>query len=620
MDNKNTKHGAVATAITVGVLIGVILFNVLFTFLGNRFLWVVDTSPNDLTGISQVSQRFLEEVDGEANHVTIYFLADPDELENYELVGHKKGETNTWGMSYIYHLAKRYERDYDFIRVGILDLADDADYIRQNFAMTIGSAFSPLTVVVDNEIHGLHSYRTYTRDDFYAIASSGAMYFQGEDRFTSAILSLTGANPTVYFLEGHGEKVGPAGDASDLGEASALADLFREAGFLVKKVNLSKEDFAFSEDPGLVGSSAVAVIYGPTSDFICDDAAGINEMTKLSHFLNQRNCNLMVFKDPGPVLPNLEEYLTDYYGITFNNDVVVADPSAAESAAISGDGKTFFGDYELRTASPGSGLVSSLTSLPTMPGAYFSNACSITLNERWSDDSESTTIMEGNINYKVGAVLKAPLLSALEKADGSFRTFEKNVYEAYAAKYYDAMYQEIYPAVYEEVYGKAYETYYEDHKEDFEKEGLSQAEIEKRCKDEAEKEVKEEAGIRMDRLITLEVAQQPAIMTLTHATWMYQPNETANFFALACGSTAFASREALGNAAYGNRDVMFSAVYRFSRNVLPYDIDVIAIENPSSLQISGGAANGWTVFFVAILPLAVLGLGTAMVIRRRKHN
>ena len=180
MDKKKTYHRGIAAAITAGVLLGIILFNILFTYLANRFLWVVDTSSGDLVKISDTSKRLLKDIDPDANDITIYFLAAPDQLENYEIIGHQAGENNsTWGMSYIYHLAKLYERDYSFVHVGILDLSDDADYIRQNFAMTIGSTFSPLSVVIENVVEGRRSYRTYVRDSFYATnRDSTKMFFR----------------------------------------------------------------------------------------------------------------------------------------------------------------------------------------------------------------------------------------------------------------------------------------------------------------------------------------------------------------------------------------------------------------------------------------------------------
>lgn len=617
MDKKKTYHRGIAAAITASVLLGIILFNILFTYLANRFLWVIDTSSGDLVKISDTSKRLLKDIDPDANDITIYFLAAPDQLENYEIIGHQAGENNsTWGMSYIYNLAKLYERNYPFVHVGILDLSDDADYIRQNFAMTIGSTFSPLSIVIENVVDGRRSYRTYVRDSFYATSEdSTKMYFRGEDRFTSAILSLSGANPTAYFVEGHGEKVGAVGDPDDFGEATALAGLFREAGFLVKKIDLSKEDFLLPEGDDVSGASAVAVIFGPVSDFICREEEGINEISRLSHFLAQRNCNLMVFKDPGvPELPNLEEYLTDYYGVDFADDIVVSDTEGAGS-----EGGSFYADYELNTISPGSGLVSSLTELPTLPNVFFDKACSVLMNEHWSSASESATGMGGFISYKLGAVFKVPLLSALASSDGSFRTFEKNVYERYADRYYDAKYAEILAQVLAECYDDFFADYRESHKEQFEEDGLSEEEILAACAKGAEEAVTEEATARIDRWLTLETAQ-PAVMTLTHANWMYQLNESVSFYCLACGSTSFASNEILNNAAYGNRDVMFSAVYLFSRNVLPYDIDVVAVENPSVMNLSSTAGTVWTVILAVLIPLAVLGVGVGRMIKRKKHN
>ncbi len=190
----------------------------------------------------------------------------------------------------------------------------------------------------------------------------------------------------------------------------------------------------------------------------------------------------------------------------------------------------------------------------------------------------------------------------------------------YADKYYAAKYDEVYPAVYEEMYESFYQNLYEELEKSPEAEGLTEQAIDERCRTGAQGKVKAEAQARMNRWLTLETARQPAIMTLTHASWMYEKNETANFYALACGSTSFASNEILNNAAYGNRDVLFSAVYLFSRNVMPYDIDVVAVENPSSLAIKDGAATAWLVVLSVVIPMIALSIGIAVTVRRKKHN
>ncbi len=623
MENKRFKRGALWTVITAGILIAVILFNILFTFLANKFLWVIDTMPNDLIKISDYSRELLDQIDPEANDIKIYFLADPDELENYELKGHVKGESDsTWGMSYIYNLARYYESEYSFITVDLLDTSEDADFIRERFAMTIGSSLTPLTVILENTVEDRVSYRTVARDDFFAI-SDDLMYFRGDDRFTSTILSLSGESPIAYFVEGHGEKVGPLGVSDDLGEAEALADLFREAGYIIKKINLSDEDFAATSSDIVEGGASTVVIYGPTSDFLVGEEGGVNEITRLRKFINQKNHHLMVFVDPETDdMPHLDEYLEDYWGVAFEDNIILADTEdLLKTPAISEDGRSFLAAYELDSSSPGSALTSSMTTLETLPGAFFGSSRSIAMKKSWSNNQESTLIQEGSTTYKLGAVFRAPALSAAVYENGAgFKVFDEALYDRYLAQYYQSKYDEIYAEYSSLYYQSYYDNYYEASLEDFEDEGLSADEIANKCDEYAKTCVLEHVTFFMNEYLSLNVSDASALMTLTHGTWYYSRNETVNTFLLACGSTAYASEEALTNAAYSNRDTLYSAVYLFGKNVLPYDIDIIQIVDDSSLAITDTMATVWTILLSAVLPLLFVGAGVCVMIRRRKHN
>jgi len=625
MEKRKIKQSLLWVALTALVLVAVILFNILFTALAHKYLWVVDTMPNDLVVISDYSRELLEQVDAKQNNITIYFLADPDELENYELLGHQKGESgSTWGMSYIYNLAKYYEKEFSFVKVDTLDTASDADYIRENFAMTVGTNLTPLTIVMENRVDGRMSYRTMQRDEFFTMTET-TMYFRGDDKFTSTMLSLTGESPMAFFVEGHGEKIGEVGvdeSASDFGNASALVKLFEQAGYVVQKINLAKENFPEQSDDIVAGGAATVVLFGPQSDFLTD-ADGVNEITRLRKYLNQKNHNLMVFMDPDTEeMPVLDEYLYDYWGVEFEDNIILADTSdPLKSSALSEDGYTFLADYELDDISPGSALTSSLTVLDTLPGAYFGRSRTVAMKTAWSSNNESTLDQELSTSFKLGATFLAPKASAaIFEDDGGYRVFDKTLYESYVEKYDKDKREEITALYSEERYQTYYDNYLRDSKEEFEKDNLTAEEIAKKCEEYAKTRVEEDVESFMRSYLAYAESKASPLMTLTHGAWSYATSESVNLYLLACGSTAFASKEAIENAAYSNRDTLYSAIYLFGKNVLPYDIDIIKIATPSSLAIEESTANGWTIFLSGILPLVFVGAGAVVVIRRRKYN
>jgi len=619
MNNKRLKRGVISVSITAGVLAAVILFNIVFSLLSNKFLWVIDTTPDELVQISDYSKELLEGIDENENQITIYFLAAPDELENYELMGHQSGENNsTWGMSYIYNLAKLYEKEYSYISVALLDASDDADFIRENFAMSIGMNLGPLHIIMENRVDGLVTYRTMQRDEFFAIGTD-IMYFRGDDKFTSTILSLSGENPVAYFVEGHGEDTGPLGDPENFGKAEGLAELFREAGYVIEKIDLSKRDFPSDEDSAFYGRAGVVVIYGPDSDFESDLDGGVNEITRLRKYLNRKNHNLMVFIDPeSEKMPNLDEYLEDYWGIAFEDNVVWVDTKdPVASGAVTDDGYHYYARYESNKSSPGYALTSSLLSLETLPRAFFGKSRTIAMNTKWSTSNEQIMISEGMTSYKLGATFLVPELSATIGADGSYRVFDPDLYEEYSEKYEEALREEKLAEYTEKYYQKAYDLHIKAYREEYEKEGLSEAEIAAKCDEYAKRYVEKRL---YDENLRLSESDPAAVMTLTHGSWMYELGESVACYALACGSTDYASIEALENASFSNRDTLFSAMYLFGKNVLPYEIDIVTIRSQSSLSITSAMATVWTVILAVVLPLGVVATCVVVTAKRRRHN
>ena len=619
MKNKRVKHGLISVCITAGVLAAVILFNVVFSLLADKFLWVIDTTPNELVSISDYSKELLSEINEEENDITIYFLAAPDELENYELWGHRKGENNsTWGMSYIYNLAKLFEREFSFISVALLDASDDADYIREHFSMSIGTTLGPLHIVMENRVDGRTTYRTMHRDEFFTMATD-LMYFRGDDQFTSTVLSLSGESPVAYFIEGHGEDVGPLGDKEDFGKAEALMQMFADAGFVIEKIDLSKRDFPADMDDALYGRAGVAVIYGPDRDFKIGEGSEPNEITRLRKYLNRKNHNLMIFMDPETEkMPHLDEYLEDYWGIEFEDNLLTVDTSdKVDSGAVTDDGYNYYARYETNEMSPGYALTSSLLSLETLPRAFFGKSRTIKMNPQWSTSKEAVMIMEGVTSYKLGASFVVPVLSYTTNENGGYTVFDKELYGDFLARYEASIRSENLAEYTAKYYQAAYDRHKESNLEAFEKEGLTDAEIAQRCDEHAKRYV--DNKIIEDHL-KLADSSPSAVMTLTHGSWMYEIGETVPTYALACGTTDYASAEALENASFSNYDVLSSAIYLFGKNVLPYDIDIIRIESESSLAIKDSMVTLWTVILAVILPLAAATVGVVITVKRRRHN
>ena len=549
------------SGLTILVLLAVLAVNIGFTVLSNSQLLRLDMSGASYNEISNESRTLLDQLDPDENNITIYFLADADELRStyldysnsyYKQMGYDT-TGNLWGMKYIYDIALEFANEYEFVSVKHLPLHKSVQEL-DAFRSTIGTELTKQDVIVDNytaekDANGKdvldengnpvmhHNFRIIKRDAFFVFDSetSYVFGFQGDLRFTANILSLSGANPTVYFVTGHGEAVGDykAGEYSssgDYGEAQALRDLFFDAGFTTKKIDLSKEaDKLFADE-----SARILVIYGPETDFAGEAAAkdgGVNEVALLRHFLVQEDHHLMAFvgetKEP---LSNLESYLYDYWGVAFE-DALIKDSGRN---SLSDNGMDFLGAYETDPYSIGVNLTDQLTKLDSYPRAAFSNARPMTLDPNFVQSVGYSEMFAG---LTAGAVFLAPEGTTLVDADGK----------------------------------------------------------------------------------TLSDAEQKGsiLATLTYESFNTDHSDTVATYVFACGGTGFASNELISNNAYANRDVLYYTMRLMSRDTVPFDIDFKVMDKEGLDTITDSEALSWTIVICSLVPLGSLALGTVVFIKRR---
>ena len=436
MENKKPsklKRNLLTTGVTLLVLLAVLAVNIGFTWLSNTFLLRVDMSTENFNEISEESRVLLDALKPEENNITIYFLADVDELRStrrgyansyYVNQGYDAPVNNLWGMKYVYDLALEFANQYSFVNVKHLSITKDTEEL-EVFRSTMAAELTKQDVIIDNytsekDDHGKeildeqgnpvmhHNFRIVKRDAFFSMNSetSYAYAFQGDLRFTSTILSLAGKNPTVYFVTGHGEPVGEYtpgefSSAGDYGEAQTLRDLFFDAGFVTKKIDLASEyEKLFADD-----SARIVVLYGPRTDFVSDSAYAdgkISEISVLRQFLIGKDHHMMVFLDETEKpLSNLEEYLYDYWGVAFGNTLVKDNGKNS----LSSDGLHFFADYETDEFSVGINLTDQLFELDSLPRAAFDRTRPITFDPRYT---QSIGYSEMSATLVAGATFLAP--------------------------------------------------------------------------------------------------------------------------------------------------------------------------------------------------------------------
>ena len=134
--------------------------------------------------------------------------------------------------------------------------------------------------------------------------------------------------PIVCFTSTHGEK-------SISGDSKAMADLFADAGYSVREIDLASED--------VPEGCRIIITNDPVYDFIGLEADGdkANEISKLDAFLDNFGC-YMVFADYDHAsdLYNLNEFLEEW-GIKFDSGAYLRDYQHSTSV----DGTTIVAEY-----------------------------------------------------------------------------------------------------------------------------------------------------------------------------------------------------------------------------------------------------------------------------------
>ena len=350
-NSKRFKYGSVAHALTALVIVLVIALNIGFSALASRFMWYTDMTNSDLFSLSDKMVDMLADVESE---VKIIFCSDPDELMS-----------DTQYMQFIYNTAENLALEFDNITVEHHDVIKEYNFFKK-YADTAASNIYTTSIIIESG----SEFRLMAPEAFFIFDdqdTSKAWAYNGEKKFAAAILQVTAAEaPLVLFTEKHGETLGS--------DATAMVNLFSDAGFKVDSIDLATEDIP--EDCRII------VINDPKYDFIGMEAESDsgNEIKKLDRFLDGLGA-LMVFADytSSEKLTNLNEFLEEW-GIAFEHGTYLQD----FEHSVSVDGATIVAEYE--KSGVGASIYRDLTqNLDTLPRTL--SRKSMPVNILWEEDS-----------------------------------------------------------------------------------------------------------------------------------------------------------------------------------------------------------------------------------------
>ncbi len=345
--HRRLKYGAFAVGLTAAGIALVVIINAVFSALAGKFLWYIDMTKEQVYGITQQSVDLLDDYQGTKEFsISIVFCQYEDQL------------VSDYTLNLVHNIAKQYEEKFDFVQVEYVDIINHPEAVNAYLTTTVSNPKTTSVYIVKNDLTNPNEEKKQSKifsiESFYTFDSdSGSVYaFNGEYRITAAILQLVGDNPIAYFVTGHGETV----------DGTVMWSLFEDAGYDVRKIDLSKED---PDD-----AAKVMVINCPKFDYLGADDE-VNEIKKIDNFLSSFG-GLMVFSDAecGP-LPELDELLSEW-GIAFGQAKVIDYDNS-----LSVDGTELIADYASEGA--GSQLTSALRELESLPKTIVKNAKPVSL-------------------------------------------------------------------------------------------------------------------------------------------------------------------------------------------------------------------------------------------------
>lgn len=358
LQSRKFKYGSSAVAFTVVFVAVIVAFNVIFTSLANTYLWYADMTEKQLYDVSQASVDLIGDLND--TKIEIIFCTPFD-----------KCDENVY-LKQVLTCAQNFEKEFDFITVSYRDIITHPGSVDE-FRTTEATKIKTTNVIITNG----SDYRVHTIESFYMFAESdnSVFGFNGELKICSAILQMQGDLPICYFTTGHSENI----------SNTELAMLFEDAGFIVKTIDLSKEDI----DP----AAKIIIINGPKYDFIGaygDDGKALadssNEIKKLDNFLDNFG-SLMVFVDPETQdMPELEELLSEW-GITIG-DAIIKD----YANSISIDGTALVAEYTT-DETLGASLHSSMRSLESVPKTIMKYARPIEISKTAANSGKNVSVV-----------------------------------------------------------------------------------------------------------------------------------------------------------------------------------------------------------------------------------
>ncbi len=547
--------------ITASVLIAAVCLNILFTLLGDKYLWYIDlthtrykSAEADMYTLSRECKSTIEKdavpmvesinkekkASGEDEiKVNIIFCSDKDVIEDNE------------SMRYISYTARALEKEFpQAINVDYLNIGKNPSSVQKYKTNSASTIYASDVIVEFGSEYLVQSVSAFYMTDS---TSSSPWAYNGEKKLASMILALTRAEaPICALTSNHGEILFD-GSGNIKSQYSEFIKVIEGAGYMPQIIDLEKEE--------IPENCRMIITFGPTEDFKAYGNLGennVSEIEKLDKFIDGSNSFLFVCDRSTPVLTNLDEYLEEW-GIEIKRSKTKSD--VLENHAIvdrtnntdGGKGEMMLADYaELGL---GSVLTSDMQKSSYPPKVIFPYSTAIVPSQSYIR-SYNRPDEEGNGGYFYYSYYKNGVNRQMFDIFTSFDSAEAQV----------------------------------------------GGEV---------KEVATEYTLFSLMTVTQEMrsVQDGNFSTVNNASYV-----------ISLASSEFLTNEVLTSTAYGNTDVMLSVLRNTSSEILTTNIDLKAFydyEISDTSAYEAAKPQVWLYSLVALPAVSCIALGAVVTIRRR---
>ncbi len=404
VNKRNLKYGGFAVLFTALIIAAVVLLNTVVTALGSTFSWYADLTGKSVYSVSDAFHTNLDELldvnkdDNKENdlYLNIVLLMDEDAFRDYNAYTY-----------YVYHTIKQVVANNDFINIKAINSTQDPEYVQEHYMKISGDTPVISDVIVeiadkDGNSRSDLGFKKFAINAFFmADSESGNIIaYNAETKILSAVAQLAGkvgeeTAPVVYYLQGHSEPT--------LEEASDWTELFKDAGYVVKAINLISEDF-----PTEITQGSLVFINCPKTDLQSSTASTKSEVKKLREFASANYGNVLVTLDSSSSassLPALNDLMSEW-GVGIGGGITDNEHSVSGSGAVK-----VLADYSLTTTSIAKSILDKAT------GTNENRAPTLFTNPRAILVYDNSKILAPTNSASASEVLLAPYSSAQVAGD-----------------------------------------------------------------------------------------------------------------------------------------------------------------------------------------------------------